>query len=556
MSFTTANKGSKFNSNVPPPPPTMLPNTAVPPPNFVPPPPSNGGATAPSTGSVPAVPAQYQAYMQQYYQYMYSSMYSNPAMMQAYMASNPNASTAIAAAAAASMQNFYNNNNSKSASQSGKTEPTKPTLPISSTATPTAGTPTSQIKFNLKFNQQKQMHKEDQNKSEPAVKKSRFDLSSSDSLISNVTQEQKSFEKNEQEKVRTLSTPMSSTKAGSAVNENVAEEEIRVTKQQQQAPTTDIVYDIKKWPVNLKAYCARVYQHYVKIVAVDEEQVTKYLQKRITDVFQINPELTIDWEKEPVPDLIAIKKVAPFSKAQLETQKQKFKMQLQAQKVALSSPSTPCSQNLKDLSNKKTPLLSTPTLGQLAKDMEKKSDAKKPKSAPKRRSSSSSSYSSSTSSKSSRSSSRSPSPTPKKKFDDYIPLSNNQNKNKRKFITDTEDLSDRIDLTKMSKKQRKKFLQRQQQQARAAQQNGQQKSATALAKLNNNIENFFFTSRKSSGNLSSMSAATARKQIRSFYELEREQLSQDDQDMIVLSSSFVGQSQDLEKQYLRLTGVI
>ena len=72
------------------------------------------------------------------------------------------------------------------------------------------------------------------------------------------------------------------------------------------------MFDIHKWPLELKNYCTKVYQHYSKMMHVSEDQVTKYLQQRITETFKLKPDLNIAWQEEPVPDLEAIRKVRSF----------------------------------------------------------------------------------------------------------------------------------------------------------------------------------------------------------------------------------------------------
>ena len=71
----------------------------------------------------------------------------------------------------------------------------------------------------------------------------------------------------------------------------------------------------------LKSYCTKVYQHYSKIMHVSEDQVTKYLQQRITETFKLKPDLNIAWHEEPVPNIEAIRKVAPLSQQQIMQQK-------------------------------------------------------------------------------------------------------------------------------------------------------------------------------------------------------------------------------------------
>lgn len=50
---------------------------------------------------------------------------------------------------------------------------------------------------------------------------------------------------------------------------------------------------------------------------ITEDQVTKYLQKRITETFKLKPDLNIPWQTEPTPSIEAIKKEAPLSQQQI-----------------------------------------------------------------------------------------------------------------------------------------------------------------------------------------------------------------------------------------------
>jgi hypothetical protein len=471
------------------------------------------GQQPPPPGAAPAaMTPQYQAYMQQYYQY-YQYMYSNPAMMQAYMASNPSAASgAIAAAAAANMQNYYNfpagvSSPVASPSNLGKQQQQQQ----QQKKTP----PAANIKFNLKY-QQEQSSQPPQTaqveakpatpaapvaQTPPIVKKSRFDLTS------NVASEQKAFSSaktNDAIKVTIVSTPLtnkppeahatsSSSSAGSIASEDTVAPSADTQKQ------TDIVYDIKKWPDSLKAYCAKVYAHYQQLATLGDDQVTKYLQKRITEVFKQSPDLLIDWENEPLPDVASIKKVSPFSQQQLQLQQQKMKQQQQlAQQKAAQAAAALASQ-------KKAAQLKAPTLGQLAKQQSKAESKKKQMAGQRKRRSSSSSSSSSSRSRSSSSSS---SGKGKKSKSDgfngnYIPLSSSNNK--RKFNSDDEDDNVQILNTKnMSNKQRKKLLFMQKKALK-------QKNAQQAAKNANNYDSFLKKSNEPVG----------RRTIRSISELER-----------------------------------
>lgn len=240
----------------------------------------------PPAGSNPAAIAAYHQYYQQYYQYIYS-MY-NPtqaaAIMQAY-AQNP----------AAAMQGYYNYQSSSQAPKANS-QPAPPPPPPQHK--PTETNTESKIKINIKFTSE----------SKSDSRKTRFTES-----IDNVIKEQEKTNK----EVKEISHP--------PAQQEIKDEE---TKKDQ---GSDIVFDINKWPNALKNYCAKVYQHYQNIKQVSEDQVTKYLQKRITDAFKIRSDLNIDWEKEALPEIASIRQVAPFSQYQIEQQKRQ--QQLVAQQI-------------------------------------------------------------------------------------------------------------------------------------------------------------------------------------------------------------------------------
>lgn len=73
---------------------------------------------------------------------------------------------------------------------------------------------------------------------------------------------------------------------------------------------SDVVFDINKWPVSLKNYCAKVYQQYAASTQVTEQQVTNYLQNRITQAFKVKADLGINWDAEKMPDVNTIKQLA------------------------------------------------------------------------------------------------------------------------------------------------------------------------------------------------------------------------------------------------------
>ena len=271
-------------SSAPPLPPSSHPFYASLPPHLANPPPYNSPA--------------YQTYYQQYMQYMYSTMY-------------------------AGYYNYGANGQQQpqqpvQQTQSTSNPPPLPLLPqvnkitvqATSPAPPTEP-PKPAIKINLKF-QSNKASEQISTSPVPPVRKSRFDNSS----ISNVINEQAEFDKSDMAEKRV---------------DDKKQEVAVVLKSEEVAPTssntasttssaTDIVFDINKWPVALRNYCAKVYQHYQGVNSVSEDQVTKYLQQRITETFKEKPDLNVGWEKEAVPDLVAIRAVAPLSQQQIRQQ--------------------------------------------------------------------------------------------------------------------------------------------------------------------------------------------------------------------------------------------
>jgi len=73
---------------------------------------------------------------------------------------------------------------------------------------------------------------------------------------------------------------------------------------------SDVVFDINKWPVSLKSYCSKVYQQHAGSTQVTEQQVTNYLQNRITQAFKVKADLAINWDVEKMPDVNTIRQLA------------------------------------------------------------------------------------------------------------------------------------------------------------------------------------------------------------------------------------------------------
>jgi hypothetical protein len=289
--------------------------------------PSNFAAPPPSMS-----PAAYQAYYQQYMQYM--SYYS--------YGMYPGAtSTAVP-----TIPPYYNYNQpgvspgNRAPTLSSPVVTTGPQMKVEPKQAPVQKqqTQSPSIKINIKQPQQMSVlhqsvsmeNMETDSLNKTSAKKSRF--SSLDS-ISNVTAQQASYEQETKTKASQLETkPSSVSKQITTVSSSPSAPSMETSKEEQKTTSTttsqvsDIVYDINKWPIALKTYCAKVYQHYQTITLVSEDQVTKYLQQRITEAFNLKPDLNIGWDKEPLPDIISIRKVAPFSQQQIEQKKRMQEM--------------------------------------------------------------------------------------------------------------------------------------------------------------------------------------------------------------------------------------
>lgn len=133
------------------------------------------------------------------------------------------------------------------------------------------------------------------------VKKSRFS-----SNVSNVIQEQNRFKEQQQQQQQKAATVPAKSVPGKS---EICNEDMEIEENANEAQC-DIVYHIDKWPDALKNYCARVYKQYASSSQVSEDQVTKYLQKRITDAFKIRPDLNNGWESEKIPEIYDIKQVS------------------------------------------------------------------------------------------------------------------------------------------------------------------------------------------------------------------------------------------------------
>ena len=458
-----ATNSTEQNSSSTPP----LPMTGSPP-KFTQPPPGQISYNMPPPNMMNspsgATANQYSQYYQQYMQYMYSSMYSHPSYIQAYGMGQANP-----AQAAAAMQNYYNYNQNQAASVSPSMPPpnlnnkphiTTPKIDAPTTPTTPANSQKPAIKINLKFQQNNDEMDSSTAEIKNNPKKSRFNATSLDSLT-NVKQQQEMFNKKQE----------IDTDNSKQTNEVVANVNTQIATPTKTATASDIVYDINKWPVSLKEYCAKVYQHYQSITLVTEDQVTKYLQQRITNAFKLKPDLNIGWETEPMPDIISIRKVAPYSNVK-QLQQQKQNAIAAANKNMMNKPTTAIQQQQQQQQQKKNVFnqnsLKTSNfiyyylnyigfefihlfylyyLEENSQSFFLKEDLKSKKANPIKKSDSSSSSSSSTSSSSSSSSSSksttsSTSSSSSDEDDNYIKITNNNNfKNNKKSFSVESNLS-------------------------------------------------------------------------------------------------------------------
>ncbi|CAF0882411.1 unnamed protein product [Brachionus calyciflorus] len=494
---------------------------------------SNPGASSsnfpypPPAGSTPAAIAAYQQWYQQYCQYYYA--YNNPAtaaaMMQAY-AQNPTA--------AATMQGYYNYNQPQAQSQSPATPkqglltpPPPPPPPPAQTKPTETKTPTeppkSQIKINIKFTGDSKNEtvaaaaaktELTPNTQTQEPRKSRFNMTQS---VSNVIKEQEKFKEKNNEKI---TEPLSET---SSKIDNVEKKEVST-------PGSDIVFDINKWPLSLKTYCAKVYQHYQTITLVSEDQVTKYLQKRITDAFKIKPDLNIPWDREPLPDINSIKQVAPLSQYQIEQQKRQ--QQLIAQQIELKKKQLLAAQQQQQQKAK---------IGLMASIKE---NLKRKKSRSRSRDS--------TESKSSRTESDH---TDNSDNENCISFKKSKSKNYKRKSTDESDDSDGsqgvLDEDKLVESNRKNFKMSNKERRKLAMEQ-KRKEQEQFIKLSTPKANFGLARKiQSENNLTSL--ASVRKPLKTIFQLAKEQDIEHDEAMHS-KNICVGLCQDLEKEYLRLTG--
>ena len=137
----------------------------------------------------------------------------------------------------------------------------------------------------------------------------------------NIANEQAEFSKNNPPKPDAQTQQTQVRKSPEKLVETSPQQNKTESQAAKDKAASDIVFDIHKWPPALKSYCTKVYQHFQKILNISEDQVTKYLQQRITETFKDKPDLNIAWHDEPVPDVEQIRKVAPLSQQQIMQQK-------------------------------------------------------------------------------------------------------------------------------------------------------------------------------------------------------------------------------------------
>ena len=228
--------------------------------------PLNTTQIAPTVGSLPA---SYQNFYQyQYMQYYQQYMYSHPTIMQSYGMMPPTQPTA---------PNYYNYNPAPSQQQpvAPKQTPQSLTAPPNAAPQPKSSilieeqkssasneTPKPAIKINLKYQQGSSTNQIHSSVSSPLLstsletssdkitpRKSRFD-----DKVSNVTSQQKKFE--QQQKEIESKEKEKETKTEASKNEGISSKQTN-SDNIGTSSQSEIVFDIHKWPVALKNYCAK-----------------------------------------------------------------------------------------------------------------------------------------------------------------------------------------------------------------------------------------------------------------------------------------------------------
>lgn len=275
---------------------------------------ASANTTTPTNGTSGST--QYQSYQDYYQSYMMQLMYGNYSAYYANMM-NPTGTT---------QQNQTN------------AQPPPPPPPPPPPKAPESNAHQSQepqqnktapIKFNLKFQQQPQQQPKllvpsvkPQESTTPG-RKSRFDmppLSSSSSSTSNVIKQQNLYQQYQQKQKEKLATE------AAAKSQPTTTTTTTTTNPNPTTPTygDDIISDINKWPVSLKNYCSRLFTIYHSNKLVSEQQVTRYLQTRITETFKIKNDLNINWDNEKIPDVQTIRQLTTtFTIGTIESQNQK-----------------------------------------------------------------------------------------------------------------------------------------------------------------------------------------------------------------------------------------
>jgi hypothetical protein len=540
-------------------------------------------------------PAYYQQYMQYYQQYIYSQYASGGMPMQPPLMPTVDAAASQSGNLSNPKQDNKNTNNNY---QAQRQQPNTTTNQEHVTAN---GTNKSPIKFNLKFNQfslnKPSLNETDvtvtQHQQQPAatqpppVRKSRFNS------LDNIKNQQRAFDE------KTTTDPR--------VNNPVAVSSVKIEAQTVSSSSqSEIVFDIHKWPVSLKSFCAKVYQHYQSITLVAEDQVTKYLQQRITDAFKVKPNLEVGWETEQIPTVEQIKQVAPLSNAQQQQLKQQANINIKkmnaaraaANEIQIKQQQKPNAFNFNKLNPNanKSGFNSALAISSPSSDKRKKTRSSSSSSSSSSRSRSSSRSNSSTSSKSTANSQKSSSDSSFSSFNLIKKGSANvkthggslfENKfnNKRKlvpfevsngtpskfskqvssiheeamdqgngqFVNSYNSFNNNFNWgLKMTKKQRKK-------QAKLSKRM-QQQQQQRLPLINNNNTDKILLSRINSSKVPSLPYVKVNKSkslFKSSTELEREQfdaLEIDKEDLEHKKLWCIGTNQDFEKDYYRLTG--
>lgn len=215
--------------------------------------------------------------------------------------------------------------------------PPPPPAPIQ---TPTPPEPQKPIKFEIKIKQQAEEVVE---APAPEVqKKSRFDVTTP-----NIAKHQNLYAQYQQkQQIMIQQQQLKQAKQHKAVAQAAAIAQQKITTAPAKAKSeSDVVFDINKWPMSLKNYCSKVYQHFAGSSQVSEQLVTNYLQNRITQAFRVKADLAINWDAEKIPDVNTVRQLGSIK---IDVDAEKKVTQQQQQQSAKRKSKSPSSKSESD----------------------------------------------------------------------------------------------------------------------------------------------------------------------------------------------------------------